>query len=95
MSLLDLVNSRKRRQERPPYQQIYRSHVPFTSLEAFGPGLVCSRGSTAASGAISHISPMPHEHAAFLYPHLTPNRRSIALRRRFRALEGPAGGRWK
>ena len=38
---------------------------------------------------------MPHDHAAFLHPIQLPGCRNIALRRKVRALEGPAGGRWK
>ena len=38
---------------------------------------------------------MPHEHAAFLHPNQLPGCRSIALRLKFRALEGSTGGRWK
>ena len=94
MSLLELVNSRKRRHERPPYQQ-YFGHTSHYLARASSLGLISSRGSTAASGAISHISPMPHEHAAFLHPTQLPGCRSIALQRKFRALEGPTGGRWK
>ena len=94
MSLLELVNSRKRRHERPPHQQ-YFGHMSYYLALASRLGLISSRGSTAASGAISHISPMPHEHAAFLHPIQLPGCRSIALRRKFRALEGPTGGRWK
>ena len=89
MSLLELVNSRKRRQERPPHQQ----NTGHMSERASGLALISSQGSTAASGAISHISPMPHEHEAFLHPIQLPRCRSIALRRKFRAFEGPAGGR--